>query len=540
MDGPVKLLQQVRRRVQSVTYGSPIYKMMLDQGPVPDRLKWSIPDPWPGDAKAGQALVASQPGLFDEDGAAQLYVRQSIMTHDWLRDLRSVGSDQARRRAIALIDEWLVEQESWDEESWSPEVLGARLSNWIAFYDFYAPQAVRDFTQRLLTSMARQLRHLLHTADAPLFGVDRLHVIRGLVYGGLALVEGERAIGLGLELLRRQLESELLADGGSTMRQPQAQAEMLRLLIDVRNALRQGQLQIPHELELAITRMVPALKLLRHGDGGLALFHGGQEGSALVLDAILTLSDVRSRVIKRLQHTGFERVTAGRALLLVDTGNPPMRPYDKTGHAGLGAFEFSIGRERMIVNCGSGPKDDPRWRQAMAATAAHSTLTLGDTNACQVLPEGGLGQRPQNVESQRYEQEGVQYVEISHDGYHSRFKALFHRRLSLSAEGDELRGRDVLIAPKGMDFTIRWHLHPSVNALLVQGGGAALLRLPSGAGWKLRVPDNVAGGFALEPSISCANGIPRRTLQLCLSGRTRDKQTIVEWALKRESIKKGG
>lgn len=540
MDGPVKLLQQVRKRVQSVTYGSPIYRMMLDQGPVPDRLKWTLPDPWPGDAKAGQALIASQPGLFDAEGAAQLYSRQAIMTHDWLRDLRAVGSDQARRRAIALIEEWITEQDTWDEESWSPEILGARLANWIVFYDFFAPQIARDFGPRLLTSMTRQLRHLIHVADAPLYGLDRLQVVRGLVLGGLALIEGERAIGLGLELLRRQTEEELLPDGGTLMRQPHMQAGMLQALIDIRSALRAGQLQIPHELELAITRMVPALKLLRHGDGGLALFHGGREGTPLLLDALLTLSDVRTRVIKRLPHTGFERITAGRALLLADVAAPPPRPYDAAAHAGLGSFEFSVGRERMIVNCGGAPRGDAAWRGAMAATAAHSAVTVADTNACQVLPDGGLAGRWPHVESQRYEQDGVQYVEIIHDGYQGRFKTRLHRTLALGENGEELRGREVLVGPKGVDFSIRWHLHPAVNALLLQGGSAALLRLPSGAGWKLTVPPAASGAFSLEPSVYCGGNAARRTLQLCLTARSRDGQTALEWTLKRDKIKKGG
>ncbi len=174
MDGPVRLLQQVRKRVQSVTYGSPIYRMMLDQGPVPSKLKDTIPDPWPGDAKAGQALVASQPGLFDSVSDQQIYSRRAILTHEWLRDLRAVGTDMARRRAIGLIEEWITEQDSWAEDSWSPEVLGARLANWIAFYAFYAPQIARDFNARLLTSMARQLRHLIHVADVPLVGIDRV------------------------------------------------------------------------------------------------------------------------------------------------------------------------------------------------------------------------------------------------------------------------------------------------------------------------------------------------------------------------------
>lgn len=540
MESPVKLLHQLRRRVQSVTYGSPIYRLMLDQGPVPDRIRLSITDPWPGDAKVGQALIASQPGLFDVgDAPVRGAARRRALMHESLRDLRAVGSDLARRKAVSLIREWIDAQEVWDEESWAPDILGARLANWIAFYDFYGAAGSREFDELFRVAMARQLRHLIHTAPVHMTGVEGLYVVKGLIYGGLALLDGERAMGLALDLLRRRIEDEILPDGGLISRCPARHAEMLRALIDIRSALRAAQLEVPHELALALARMVPALKLLRHGDGKLAVFHGGGEESSLTIEAILTLAESRGRILKRLPQMGYERLTAGRSLLLFDVSAPPPRGYDEEAHAGLLSFEFSAGRERIIVNCGAGPLGDPEWRRAMGATAAHSTVTLGDTNACELLADGGIGTRPREVVSQRYEQDGMEYVEASHDGYAYRQRAIVQRLLGLSKEGDRLFGRELIVGSPGKDFTVRWHLHPSVTALMAQGGGAALLRTPSGLGWRLRIEKGAPVDLGLEASVYCGEGAPRRTLQLRVSGRTREEQTIVEWSLVRETVKKG-
>ncbi len=539
MNSPVKMLQQIRKQVQSVTYGSAIYKMMLDQGPVPERIRLSIVDPWPGDAKQGQALIASQPGLFDMDAALPAVGHRRFLSHEWLRDLRAVGTDLARRKAVALTKEWIDDQEAWDDESWAPDVLGARLANWISFYDFYSPAASQELVRKHMIAMVRQLRHLIHTAPANLTGIEGLNVIKGLVFGGLGLLDGEKAMGLALDFLKRQLAQEILPDGGVVFRNPSRQADMLRALIDIRAALRVAQLEIPHDLALAIARMVPALKFFRHGDGGLALFHGGHESSALMLDATLTLAEAKGRILKRLPQTGYERLTAGRGLLLVDVGAPPPRPYDAEAHAGLLSFEFSVGRERLIVNCGAGPEGDSEWRRALGATAAHSTVTLGDTNACELLPDGGIGHRPRQVVAQRYEQDGVQYIEASHDGYSQRGRTIIQRLFSFAEGGEELQGRETLAGPSGRDFTVRWHLHPSVNALMAQGGGAVLLRTASGQGWRLRLQDAGAFDLALESSVYCADGTPRRTLQIRAMGRTRDNPTVLGWSLKRETTKKG-
>jgi len=539
MDSPVKMLSQIRRRVQSVTYGSSIYRLMLDQGPLPDRVRLAVTDPWPGDSKQGQALISSQPALFEGDVCSRDGGRKKHLAHEWLRDLRAVGSDLARRKAVALIHEWIDDQEVWDEEGWAPDVLGARLANWIAFYDFYAPVASDAFQQVQMVSMVRQLRHLINVAPASYTGVQGLNVVKGLIYGGLALLDAEKALGLALDFLKRQLAEEILPDGGVISRSPMRHAEMLRILIDIRTALRQAQLEIPHELALAITRMVPVLKFFRHGDGKLAVFHGGREGETLMLDATQTLSEARGRVLKRLPQMGYERVTAGRSLFLMDVEGPAPRPFDEESHAGLLSFEFSVGRERVIVNCGAGPEADPEWRRAMGATAAHSTVTLGDTNACELLADGGIGHRPQEVTAQRFEQDGYQFIEASHDGYEHRQRVTVQRLIGLANEGDELCGREVIAGPIGRDFTVRWHLHPSVTALLAQGGSAALLRTASGLGWRLRILSASVGDLALESSVYCGSGTPRRTLQLRVMGRTRENPTVIEWTLTRETTKKG-
>lgn len=539
MESPAKLLHQLRRRVQSVTYGSPIYRMMLDQGPMPDRLRLSILDPWPGDAKQGQALIASQASLFDFEASLEETKRRKLLTHDGLRDLRAVGTDMARRKAVSLIHDWMEDQEQWDEEGWSPAILGARLANWIGFYDFYGRAASHDFTQKLIVSAVRQLRHLQHTAYANMIGLDGLYVVKGLVFGGLSLIDGEKSLGLALALLRQILETEILPDGGHISRNPSVQAEVVRLLIDIRSGLQAAKLELPSELSLSIARMVPALKFFRHGDGGLALFNGARIGSPLMLDATMTLSLAKGRILKRLPQTGYERVTAGRSLLMIDVGAPPPRPYDGQAHVGLMAFEFSVGRERILTNCGAGPEGQEAWRQAMRATAAHNTMILEDTNACELLPDGGIGHAPRDVVTQRFEQDDVQFVEVAHDGYWPRHKVKLQRTFGLAQEGDLLMGKELIAGPTGRDFVVRWHIHPDVNVLLAQGGGSALLRTPSGSGWRLRVKGACRDSLALESSVYCGDGLPRRTLQLRICGRIDKNPTTVEWTLSREKTKKG-
>jgi uncharacterized heparinase superfamily protein len=522
------LLKQVKDKVEAATYGNAIYRHILSHGPVPNALRFSFSDPWPGNANEGQAVLALPQTLFEDDQRDE----PSVSPHParLLRDLRAVGSEAARRKSVALVLKAVEALGSWHERAWQPAALGERLSAWISFYDFYAPMAPPEFQEKLIASLSQQLRHLLHLQPTFLPGTAGLAVVKGLVLGGLALGEEERALPAAFELLQKQIANEILDDGGHISRNPSTQLHFLRHLIDLRAALKQSGIGKLPEIDLAIDRMIPALKLFRHGDGALALFQGSAEESSLWLEATLTLSEARGRAARRLPQMGFERLTAGRSLLLADIGGVPPHPYDRDAHAGLLSFEFSVGRERIIVNCGAAPEGDAAWHQALAATAAHSTLTLEDTNAYDVLA-GGLGRRPLEVKAQRFEQDGVQSIEMSHDGYASRFGVWHQRTLSLSPNGEELKGREILAGKVRHDYSIRWHLHPALQVSLSQSGQAALLRTPSGAGWRLRV---LGGDLGLEHSVYSSGEAQRRNFQLRLSGHASANPTIVDWSLTRE------
>ena len=94
---------------------------------------------------------------------------------------------------------------------------------------------------------------------------------------------------------------------------------------------------------------------MRHGDGGLALFNGSKEETPPLIDLVLTQAGRGGRGPSALTEGGFQRLQAGRSVLLVDCGAPPPPGVDRNAHAGTLSMELSIGRDRLIVNCGAFP-----------------------------------------------------------------------------------------------------------------------------------------------------------------------------------------
>ena len=103
---------------------------------------------------------------------------------------------------------------------------------------------------------------------------------------------------------------------------------------------------------------------------------------------------------------------------------------------------------------------------------------------------------------------------MSHDGYRPTGRLLHRRTLRLSTDGDALRGEDILDGPGGERFALRFHLHPGVRAAVIENGAAALLRLPSGAGWRLSMSGGV---LEVTESAYLGTGRMQRSRQVVVS-----------------------
>jgi len=534
-----------RQRLRRGFYGSSAYEHFLSVRPPAD-LALRLPVRWPGDPKRGEELLAGEfrfAGLSLREPApiwsppeATPEFLAELHSFSWLADLAAAASDEARRAGAAFIGHWLgSEGKRWRPLSWRADILGARLVAWIAYIDEFAPAGSDpELRHAMLEGLARQLRHLGRVASTEVAGAARFAALKGLVMGYFALGGGEAQIGRALEKLGQEMLAQIYPDGGTVERSPMKQLAILRDLVDIRTVLRAAGRPVPDELQSMIDGAAGMLRLFRHGDGRLAHFNGTSEEFGGFVDLVLSRSESRTRAPTNAPQTGFQRLQAGKTLVLVDTGAPPPPPFDTHAHAGTLSLEVSFGKERLIVNCGSYRGPSPLWRAAARSSAAHSTLVVADTNSAEILDNGSLGQRPAITSLGRSEEAGDQWIAVSHDGYVARFGLVHSRQIFLSADGDDLRGEDRLAGPPGENFVIRFHLHPAVQVQLIQDGSAALLRLASGTGWRLRAQ---GAQLSLAESIYLGCGEMKRSQQIVLNGHVGTQGAEIRWGLKRENRK---
>jgi uncharacterized heparinase superfamily protein len=255
---------------------------------------------------------------------------------------------------------------------------------------------------------------------------------------------------------------------------------------------------------------------------------------------------VRTRPLRDARQWGYQRVAANKAVLQFDAAPPPLARHARSGCASTLAFELSHAGHRLVINCGgaafAGGQVPTRIEQGLRATAAHSTLVLGDANSTAVLVAGKLGAGVGEVEVDRRtltaESGGTATrLEASHDGYASRFGLIHRRILILRDDGTELRGEDLLV-PAGrkgkrgkVAFALRFHLGPDVDVTASQTGRGASLALPDGSRWQF-----VAGEVALEIDESLwvdGEGRPHPVQQLVMQGLVSRGGGSFSWLLKK-------
>ena len=434
----------------------------------------------------------------------------------------------ARERLQTLVRDWIAQNDSWTPLAWRSDILGERVSLWFEYYDRLFAASGKAFRNLVVRHLKKQLKHLSRVYEFESDPAARFTALKGLICGAMCLPTGSKRQSSLLRKLEREIDRQIWDDGGHKSRCPTMHHFVLRRLIEIRSILAGCSHPVPSKLENVIGNMAPALRFFRHQDGGLSLFNGSQSESAEIVDRTLIKADSRGQPPSGLPVTGFERLLAGRILALVDTGGPPPSGFDAAAHAGALSLEISVGRERLITNCGSISDGNDEWRKVQRTTAAHSTLSLENRNSVEIRNTGGVGKRRSDVSVSRDDDDQHFVCSASHNGYTEILGTTHTRTLKLSKHSEQLDGIDQLVGQAGHHFDIRFHLHPTVSASIMQNGNSAILKLPKGGGWQF---DTVGAGLSLEDSIFLDGKTSRRSKQLVISGETTANATEVSWSI---------
>lgn len=490
-------------------YGLSLYEYRL-KGRHPLQLLGSPDDPAPGNATLGSAILggdmlfegeqhALHEGFWTDIEKATPDFRRYAHSFHWLQDLAHV-SDQlkARDAAETILGWWLENGAVWHREVWQSETLARRFINWSTHAPLILSSENLVYRSKVLHAMARQIRHLSHCTQDAAPGLPQIYVATALTLGGLLLPNGAGWLVRGQRMLEKTVKTFVLPDGGPMSRNAADAIRTMQMLILVRNTFVEVNADLPPWVQVTLDKLAPFVRTMRHGDGSFAHIGGVSAEGGHGTDAILAASEAKGKATENAAHTGVQRVVAGANCLIIDAGTPPPPALSSKATAATGAFEFSAGQERLIVNMGPASTRGPLPELAVMArsTAANSTLVVGDTNSSKIRDDSQIGAGVSETQTTREVLDGAVLVKVIHNGYEKRFGVLHERTLTLSNDGKKLKGQDRLSGRKlkkldGQTIVLRFHLHPGVQAYIAPDGRVSL-ETRGGKTWIFDIDDENA------------------------------------------------
>lgn len=354
----------------------------------------------------------------------------------------------------ALIRRWIAENPPGQGNGWEPYPLSLRIVNWLKWILAGNPP---DEGMRL--SLAVQARWLRNRLEYHLLGNHLWANAKALIFAGTCF-EGDEADAwrsCGLRLMARELDEQVLADGGHFERSPMYHAILTGDLLDLVQLVDRFDVipaTVRDRWRETTRRMLAWAATMAHPDGGPAFFNDTAFGIAPDLPALrsqaaaIAVPDAESARdgAMLLQSSGYARLAIGPALMLADVA--PIGPDYLPGHAHADtlSFELSLHGRRVLVNGGTSTYENDAERLRQRGTRAHNTVEIDGQDSSEVWSAFRVARRARVHDIECETLGDALRLSASHDGYRRLpGRVVHHREWLLHGRGlqvtDSLEGR---------------------------------------------------------------------------------------------------
>lgn len=424
-------------------------------------------------------------GSWNPVGAGRLWI-YNLHYMNWLEDVEPVARE-------AWMLRWIRENpREAGGIPWEAYPLSIRLANWCAHFC----REGKPPPPPILASMGLQAASLEAQLE---FHLDANHLLENLLalthvllYVDPSDPSAVRAQAQAFRLLRRELEAQILPDGGHFELSPMYHALLLERLLNLLNAWPDAGFHpdLLAFLEGRAAAMLEWMEVMSVG-GEISLFNDsawGQSPPAPTLiaygAAVLERSAPSARAgLTSLPDSGYFRAERAPWILLFDAGG--LGPEHQLGHAHcdmLSACLWHEGRP-LLVHPGTPWYVPGEARDYCRSTRAHNTMEVDGTDQAELWSAHRVGRRGHPLYARNRTEGDALILEGAHDAYSHLEGSPVHRRvISLDSAGavfrDVLESRSTRTAGR-----LFFHFHPDCR---LEGKGRF---------WRVRLGPSV---FSLE------------------------------------------
>ncbi|AEV61677.1 heparinase II/III family protein [Pseudomonas ogarae] len=454
----------------------------------------------------------------------------------YLDDLNAKDIDTTPALAETLIRNWTQANPPISGDGWEPYPLSLRVVNlvkWFARNESLAGSRLESLATQA-DALSQQLEY--HILGNHLFANGKALVFVGAYLSG---AKADEWLAKGLQILDEEVAEQFLQDGGHFELSPMYHATLLWDMCDLVNLAQcSGLPELNQRLprwQAVISRGLAWLRSLLHPDGKIGFFNDAAFGVApdfmhieeyAARLGISIAPDAPDPVAFLNSATGYAVVrpkTGVKALLDLAQVGPDYQPGH--AHADTLSFELSVFGQRLVVNSGTSQYGEGAERQRQRSTGAHSTVEVAGQDSSEVWAGFRVARRARPTIERFDLQDGVSYIQASHNGYRRLSSSLIHRRTWTFSE-DRLEMIDQITSDQFVAVA-RLYIHPDVS--LSQGASRFVADMGTGK----KVVIELAGADQVRvvastwhPGFGCS--IANQCIEATFSGRP--LTTHIHWS----------
>ncbi|MCB0664054.1 MAG: alginate lyase family protein, partial [Saprospiraceae bacterium] len=360
-----------------------------------------------------------------------------------------------RQSGLTLIKDF-ISFGSKHKIAFDPYPNALRIINWVKFFSKYE---IKD--QEILDSLWAQLKILEDNPEYHLMGNHLLEDGFGLLIGA-AFFKEEKLYKKAKKLVQKELEEQILSDGGHFELAPMYHCTLLWRLLDVIHAMEHSTFKADatfyHFLVAKAGSMLGWLQEMTFSNGDIPLVNDSAFGIAPSPEALLGYGRALkiAPIPKGLSHSGYRKWKYGNTEILMDVG--AIGPDYIPGHAHSDTLNFLIYQNGIpfLVDTGISTYEKNAQRNLERSTASHNVVQIDDWDQSEVW--GGF--RVARRAKVKVLKDSPSEIVASHNGF--RRKGGSHER-TFRIQNDAFIIKDVVKKPEGAKARAYFHFHPDIQ-----------------------------------------------------------------------------
>jgi uncharacterized heparinase superfamily protein len=290
--------------------------------------------------------------------------------------------------------------------------------------------------------------------------------------------DADRWLTVSQHLLEREIDEQILPDGGHYERSPMYHSIVTQDLLDVANLLKCSEKSPPNrfleKIKNIATRSVTYLTDIAHPDGEIPLFNDCAFSISLSPNKLreyaenlfpdLSIRQNGGPLIEK-SYSGYYGFRTEDQFMLIDCGEIGPKYQPGHAHCDLLSYELSMGERRVVVDSGVFGYEMDDLRAYIRSTAAHNTIRVDGKEQSEMWSAFRVGRRAKPLSAKAHMHSNGDFTfEGSHDGYNYLPQRVIHtRKIRYEAArqqyliGDHLCGRGKVRAESFV------HLHPDLR-----------------------------------------------------------------------------